>query len=56
MLADTIRVRGVFGLYSGSGALIAGTGLKAGVRFMTYDTIKGWLTPKEVRDKMGLTI
>ncbi|KAL7420952.1 hypothetical protein Q5752_004906 [Cryptotrichosporon argae] len=52
ILTDTIKKQGVRGLYSGSGALIVGNGLKAGVRFMTYDSIKellrghdGKLTP-----------
>lgn len=39
-MSDTIKSKGVRGLYSGSGALIAGNGLKAGVRFMTYDAVK----------------
>ncbi|RSH90431.1 hypothetical protein EHS25_001036 [Saitozyma podzolica] len=52
ILADTVRTQGLRGVYAGSGALIAGNGLKAGVRFMTYDSIKevlrnpeGKLTP-----------
>jgi solute carrier family 25 citrate transporter 1 len=52
ILRDTIRERGVKGLYSGSGALIAGNGLKAGVRFLTYDTIKGYLRTPEVSLRM----
>jgi solute carrier family 25 citrate transporter 1 len=40
ILSNTVKTKGVAGLYSGSGALIAGNGLKAGVRFMTYDSVK----------------
>ena len=43
IITQTIRERGVSGLYSGAGALIAGNALKAGVRFMTYDSIKALL-------------
>jgi solute carrier family 25 citrate transporter 1 len=47
-LTDTVKTRGVKGLYAGAGALIAGNGLKAGVRFMTYDSIKGALKDADV--------
>lgn len=40
ILTTTVKSKGISGLYSGSGALIAGNGLKAGVRFLTYDTVK----------------
>jgi hypothetical protein len=48
ILADTVRTQGLRGVYAGSGALIAGNGLKAGVRFMTYDSIKEVLRNPEV--------
>ena len=48
ILQNTIKTQGVRGLYSGSGALIAGNGLKAGVRFMTYDSIKELLRGDDV--------
>lgn len=48
MIVDTVKTRGVAGLYAGAGAQIAGTGLKAGVRFMTYDTFKEMLRTDEV--------
>ncbi|KAI9637767.1 citrate transporter [Dioszegia hungarica] len=37
---ETLRERGIKGLYSGAGALIVGNSLKAGVRFLTYDSVK----------------
>lgn len=40
ILRDTIKRQGIKGLYSGSGALITGNGLKAGVRFLCYDNFK----------------
>jgi solute carrier family 25 citrate transporter 1 len=43
IITQTIRQKGIQGLYSGAGALIAGNALKAGVRFMTYDSIKALL-------------
>ena len=43
IITQTVREKGVSGLYSGAGALIAGNALKAGVRFMTYDSIKAFL-------------
>ena len=48
ILTDTIKHKGVRGLYSGAGALIIGNGLKAGVRFMTYDSIKEVLRDQDV--------
>lgn len=52
IITDTIRTKGIRGMYSGAGALITGNALKAGVRFMTYDSLKevfrdenGKLTP-----------
>ncbi len=35
-------------MYSGAGALIAGNGLKAGVRFMTFDSVKALFKDSEV--------
>lgn len=40
IITETIKTKGIRGMYSGAGALIAGNGLKAGVRFMTYDSVK----------------
>ncbi|WVR04909.1 hypothetical protein IAU60_001921 [Kwoniella sp. DSM 27419] len=52
----TIRTSGVQGLYSGAGALIVGNGLKAGVRFMTYDSIKEVLRPADGKLTPGRTM
>lgn len=40
IFSETLRMQGVRGIYAGSAALIAGNGMKAGVRFMSYDSIK----------------
>jgi len=48
ILRSVFREKGVRGFYSGSGALITGNAIKAGVRFLTYDTIK-----EKLRDKDG---
>lgn len=48
IIKDTLRTNGIKGLYSGSGALVVGNGLKAGVRFMSYDTIKEALRDENV--------
>jgi solute carrier family 25 citrate transporter 1 len=45
---NTLKTGGVTALYSGCGALVVGNGLKAGVRFMTYDSIKELLRDPEV--------
>ncbi|KAF2212185.1 hypothetical protein CERZMDRAFT_97468 [Cercospora zeae-maydis SCOH1-5] len=44
LLTNTIKTEGVASLYTGCGALALGTALKAGVRFLTFDTIKAHLT------------
>ncbi|GFZ50349.1 Tricarboxylate transport protein [Saitozyma sp. JCM 24511] len=43
IFSETLRMQGVRGIYAGSAALIAGNGMKAGVRFMSYDSIKEFL-------------
>lgn len=48
IIRDTLRERGVRGLYSGAGALIVGNSLKAGTRFLTYDTVKGFFADTNV--------
>ncbi|EJD05125.1 mitochondrial tricarboxylate transporter [Fomitiporia mediterranea MF3/22] len=40
IIRDTIRTRGITGLYSGCTALIVGNATKAGVRFLSYDHFK----------------
>jgi solute carrier family 25 (mitochondrial citrate transporter), member 1 len=44
----TLREKGIWGLYSGCGALVIGNSLKAGVRFFTYDTFKSYLADSQV--------
>ncbi|KAK4058200.1 hypothetical protein OIO90_000939 [Microbotryomycetes sp. JL221] len=43
ILKETVRSKGIKGIYSGCGALVAGNAAKAGVRFLTYDQIKALL-------------
>lgn len=47
ILRTTFREKGVTGLYSGCSALVIGNSVKAGVRFVTYDHIKGMLADAE---------
>lgn len=47
LVATTFRQRGIAGFYSGCGALVVGNSAKAGVRFLSYDTIKDLLKNKE---------
>jgi solute carrier family 25 citrate transporter 1 len=48
VIRHTIRTQGVKGLYAGCSALVVGNGVKAGVRFLSYDTFKSMLADKEV--------
>jgi len=43
IVRETLRTKGVSGLYSGCMALVVGNSMKAGVRFLTYDYLKGKL-------------
>ena len=47
-MSTTFRDKGIKGFYSGVGALASGNALKAGVRFLTYDTFKEWLRTDDV--------
>ncbi|KAJ6494743.1 mitochondrial tricarboxylate transporter [Mycena vitilis] len=40
IIRDTLKTKGVLGLYSGCTALVVGNALKAGVRFVSYDHFK----------------
>ncbi|PWN92936.1 mitochondrial tricarboxylate transporter [Acaromyces ingoldii] len=40
IIKDTLARHGVRGLYAGCSALVAGNAVKAGVRFLSYDSIK----------------
>ncbi|KAK4506532.1 hypothetical protein PRZ48_000264 [Zasmidium cellare] len=44
VLRTTVAQDGVLGIYTGCGSLVAGTALKASVRFFTYDSIKQLLS------------
>jgi solute carrier family 25 citrate transporter 1 len=46
---STIASQGVSGIYAGCSVLIAGTALKAGVRFLAFDTIKDMLADDKGR-------
>ncbi|PPQ94268.1 hypothetical protein CVT25_004925 [Psilocybe cyanescens] len=47
IIRDTIRTKGITGLYSGCMALVVGNSVKAGVRFVSYDHFKGMLADSE---------
>ncbi|WVR08893.1 hypothetical protein IAU60_005952 [Kwoniella sp. DSM 27419] len=56
MAKETVRSRGVQGLYKGAGALITGNGVKAGVRFLSYDSIKAQLKDRNGHLTSGRTV
>ncbi|KAJ7659944.1 mitochondrial tricarboxylate transporter [Mycena rosella] len=47
IIKETLKNKGVLGLYSGCGALVIGNAAKAGVRFVTYDHFKHLLADSE---------
>jgi len=49
LLRDIVAQDGVSAIYTGCGSLVAGTALKAGVRFITYDSIKAMLSDETGR-------
>ncbi|KAH7411241.1 mitochondrial carrier domain-containing protein [Cadophora sp. MPI-SDFR-AT-0126] len=40
LLKNVVKTEGISGLYTGCSTLVVGTAFKAGVRFLTFDTIK----------------
>jgi Mitochondrial carrier protein len=48
IIRNTLRTKGITGLYSGCTALIVGNSIKAGVRFVSYDYFKQKLADSEV--------
>ncbi|KAF7330459.1 Mitochondrial tricarboxylate transporter [Mycena venus] len=47
IIRDTLKTKGIVGLYSGCTALVAGNAVKAGVRFVSYDHFKSLLADSE---------
>ncbi|KAF8809852.1 citrate transporter [Phlegmacium glaucopus] len=47
IIKDTLRTKGIAGLYSGCTALVVGNSVKAGVRFVSYDHFKQKLADSE---------
>jgi len=47
IIRETVRERGVRGLYAGCTALVVGNSVKAGVRFVSYDKFKQVLADKD---------
>ncbi|SPO28835.1 probable CTP1 - Mitochondrial citrate transporter - member of the mitochondrial carrier (MCF) family [Ustilago trichophora] len=59
IVRDTWRIHGVRGFFQGAGAMVTGNSAKAGVRFLTYDTIQNLLRPKTTasngaKEKLGM--
>ena len=48
IVRDTLKTKGVTGLYSGCSALVVGNAMKAGVRFLSYDHFKHKLADSQV--------
>ena len=49
IVKETLKTKGIAGLYSGCTALVVGNSLKAGVRFVSYDHFKSVLADDKVR-------
>jgi solute carrier family 25 citrate transporter 1 len=49
IIRNTLKEKGVTGLYSGCSALVIGNAIKAGVRFLSYDHFKNLLADKDGR-------
>ncbi|KAF5383954.1 hypothetical protein D9757_007353 [Collybiopsis confluens] len=47
IIRETLKTKGVLGLYSGCTALVLGNATKAGVRFVSYDQFKNMLADSE---------
>lgn len=47
IIRETLKTKGIAGLYSGCTALVVGNSVKAGVRFVTYDHFKYMLANSE---------
>ncbi|KAJ3770849.1 mitochondrial carrier domain-containing protein [Lentinula raphanica] len=47
IVRETLKTKGVTGLYSGCNALVLGNAVKAGVRFLSYDHFKSLLADAE---------
>lgn len=56
ILRSTLAKDGVRGLYSGCSALVLGNGLKAGVRFLSYDKFKSMLVNDQVEPTLTLSL
>lgn len=54
IVRDTWKAHGVRGFFQGAGAMVTGNSAKAGVRFLTYDTIQNLLRPKNTSGKERL--
>ena len=49
IVRETLKTKGVVGLYSGCTALVVGNSTKAAVRFLSYDYFKSKLADSQVR-------
>ncbi|CBQ73200.1 probable CTP1-Mitochondrial citrate transporter-member of the mitochondrial carrier (MCF) family [Sporisorium reilianum SRZ2] len=58
IVRDTWKAHGITGFFRGAGAMVTGNSAKAGVRFLTYDTIQNLLRPKTSaeggKEKLGM--
>ncbi|KAJ1729863.1 hypothetical protein LPJ72_004749 [Coemansia sp. Benny D160-2] len=52
----TVQTQGIRGLYRGLTPMLLGNAAKAGVRFLTYDTVKAWLSDDGGRLSMPRTM
>lgn len=53
IMRNTWKAHGIVGFFQGAGAMVTGNSAKAGVRFLTYDTIQNLLRPKSANALEG---
>lgn len=53
IVRDTWKAHGITGFFRGAGAMVTGNSAKAGVRFLTYDTIQNLLRPNSTVTTKG---
>ncbi|KIP06764.1 hypothetical protein PHLGIDRAFT_106615 [Phlebiopsis gigantea 11061_1 CR5-6] len=56
IIRDTLKTKGITGLYSGCSALIVGNSVKAGVRFVSYEHFKHMLADSEGKVSSGRSL
>lgn len=56
VIRETLRTKGIIGFYAGCGPVIAGNALKAGTRFLSYETIRNSLRDADGKMSMAMNV